>query len=304
MADNNTLQNNNGVSEYADYNYQRIFNSNMMFDNISTFAGTFNDIIRRTDFGIDFNNISTNGLDFANINDVERIGINPKNAMITKGLSFKDINKKSKRVGVNASSMVTKGLSFKDLANRTDVYDARELPYESYIIIKATGGEVAKFDCVPISPDSISESTSSIYNSQSFIGKSGPTQVYTGTNARTTTIAFKIHYEVIAQGLSISAAAQKIQLIKQQLAGLRKAVYPKLLGPGYVPAITYVKIGSFFMKGLCNEISYNWQPPIINGEFYCCEVSMQIQEILPANFNGMDSINKNNPQAPLNNGNG
>ena len=296
MADKDIFQNNINTSEYAEYNYQKVFNSNVTFDNISTFAGSFNDIIRRTDFGIDFDNISTDYLDF--INMVERSSVNPS-AMITEGLTFKDINDKSHRTGVNIKSMMTDGFEINERNKRVDPYDARELPLYSYILVIAAGGEVARFDCVPISPESISESTGAIYNEQSFIGRSAPTQVYTGTNARSATITFKVHYEMATSGLSSSAAAQKIKLIKEQLAGLRKAIYPKLLGPGYIPAITEVVIGSFRMKGLCKNISYNWQPPIVNGEFYCCEVSMQIDEILPASFGGLDSIFKSNPQAPF-----
>ena len=287
MADKDIFQNNINTSEYAEYNYQRVFDANVTFDNISTFAGSFNDIVRRTDFGIDFNSSAN---DF--MNTIERTGINPS-AMVTKNLSFKDM-KNGKRVGIDWED-TKKGKE----PNRTNAYDARELPLYSYILVTAAGGEVARFDCVPISPESISESTGAIYNEQPFIGRSAPTQVYTGTNARSATITFKVHYEMATSGLSSSAAAQKIKLIKEQLAGLRKAIYPKLLGPGYIPAITEVVIGSFRMKGLCKNVSYNWQPPIVDGEFYCCEVSMQIDEILPASFGGLDSIFKSNPQAPF-----
>lgn len=301
MADNNSLENGIQISDYAEYNYQRIFNANTTFDDISTFAGTLNDV-SPIEFGVDFNNISTSNLDF--INMVERSGINP-GAMKTSGLKFKDINEKSRREGVSLDSMILEGLEFNDRYKRIDPYSARQPSHKSWIYMEAGGNEVATFDCVPISPESISESTNADYNSPSLIGRSAPVQIYTGTSSRSTTITFKVHYDLAlertAEGNNTKGRGgdNKRQEMKRQLASLRKGVYPKLISPGYVPVITHVCIGQFMMKGLCKNITYNWQQPFIDGELSVCEVSMQIDEILPKGFKGLDSIGTENPQRPF-----
>lgn len=293
MAREDIFQNNpfEYESEYMDYNYQRIFNSNMIASNISTFAGSYNDVIRRTNFDIDFNNINTNDLEFYDLTRRTDFGID-----------FAETSRVEKqRTGFNQNFSYSKK---RKQVKRLNAEDRSKKPYESYIIIYANGAAVAVFDRLPISPDSVSDSTSASYNSQPFVGRSSPTQVYTGTNARQMTVSFKIHYELATKGLSKAQSAQEIQRVKSQLAGLRKAVYPKLLEPGYIPTYVKVKIGNFATKGICTSISYNWMPPIVNGEFYCCEVSMNIEQILPEDFKGIDSINEKEPQDPFSDGQG
>ena len=267
------------ASDYLKFNFQRLLNSNMTVDNISEFAGSFNDIVRRTDFAVDADDLSKYSNDSIATAYDDMVTRTDFDVNFSPNSKLKNVQ----RVGARDNSQTSK------------------FSYHLYVIVQ--GSPIVIFetgDGIVITPDNLSESTSASYNPQSFIGRSAPSQVYTGTGARSLSVTFKLHYEMSSIN-SPRATASKIKELKRKLNDLRAVVYPKLLGPGYVPCLIELMLGHFKIYGICTQVSYNWQPPIINDEFSVCEVSLSIDQVLPPNFGGVDSIlGKSEPQNPFN----
>jgi len=186
------------------------------------------------------------------------------------------------------NSSVSDGNRFEGFNDGTKTYIDATVKAESSLLISFEGANsyYCNFPCIP---DSISENTSAQWSTQQIIGRASPVAAMTGTSFRSASIGMKLHRDMY------SLYYTDPNYIDELLANLRRAVYPKQKTQGYIPAIVTFTSADFKIKGMLQNVDYEWQKPLIenpNGSGLCyaiCDIKFSINEILPKNFDGATS---------------
>lgn len=125
---------------------------------------------------------------------------------------------------------------------------------------------------LPVYPESISDNTSANWSDQTIVGRSSPISAFSSTSDRQISFSFTLHREMEVFGSS----AVHYRSIDDIIAVLRSSVYPKYYSAGLLPPITMFRFGNFYAKGKVTSVGFQWKPPIINGNYQLCEVSVSM----------------------------
>lgn len=116
---------------------------------------------------------------------------------------------------------------------------------------------------LPMYPDEISDTQSSIWNKHQIYGRSSPIAAYIGTDARNVSFSMKLHREMSDN-------------IEDILKLLRKALYPRYNSVGLVPPRVRFVFGEFVVDGTLDSLSYSWEKPIVDKKYHVCTVAVTV----------------------------
>jgi len=132
---------------------------------------------------------------------------------------------------------------------------------------------------LPCYPDQISESQSANWSQSQPLGRSSPISTFTGTGYRTFGLNFRLHREMVNGDE---------EYIDRILVELRRSVFPFYVEKGLQPPVTTFQFGQFRCKGYVESVSFNWQKPIIDGYYQCCDVSLNFVDVPDSVFSASD----------------
>ena len=152
---------------------------------------------------------------------------------------------------------------------------------------------------LPMYPESVTESISTNWQTQSVLGRSSPLSAYAGTDLKSVSFNIDLHRDYLTGSYSLSQN-DLLQLggsLSKQSAGkqiesadgpfdtrtwyvsmnkmLQMSCYPQYTDNGLIPPTTYFIFGQMILKGYVKSYSTTWKTPIINS-FYGWN-SVQIQ---------------------------
>lgn len=165
--------------------------------------------------------------------------------------------------------------------------------YDCFLLIDHSGkGTFSKENIFPLPcyPESISESQDANWVPQSPLGRSSPLSTFTGTGYRTFGLSFRLHREMWGGPWN-----EDEKYIDKILVALRKTVYPAYTQTGMLPPVTAFQFGQFRCKGYVTNVGFNWQKPIIDGYYQCCDVSVSFVDVPDKVFaaNNLNSVPTN-----------
>lgn len=162
-----------------------------------------------------------------------------------------------------------------DIQFATDCFFKVEHVYysgQSATPVLTESGDYGTYDRIfllPCYPEGISESQGATWSQNTPLGRSSPLAAYVGTNFRTMTLSFKLHREMVNDE----------SYIDKVLVELRRAVYPWYVSQGLIPPVATFQFGQFRCKGYVDNVTYNWQKPIIDGNYQVCDVSVSFVDV-------------------------
>lgn len=135
---------------------------------------------------------------------------------------------------------------------------------------------------LPCYPDNINESQVGNWSEQSPLGRSSPISAFTGTSYREISLNLKLHREM---------CNGDEQYIDNILIEMRRSVYPHYIKQGLMPPLATFQFGEFRCKGYVKNVSFNWQKPIIDGNYQVCDVSLSVVDV-PDSVKSASDISK------------
>lgn len=168
--------------------------------------------------------------------------------------------------------------------------------------IRYEGGEVKEIRSLPVFPQEFSDTNSAEFNATSVLGRSVAYQTY-NTSSRTVSFALTLHEEVVKEGVSkyywskqvdinnpdtypsssdgtsFDESSPKYNKVREIVAQIQAACYPEYKEGAVVPPEVEFVIGNqFSIRGILTSCGATWKPPIINGNYVCCDLSIGITE--------------------------
>lgn len=168
--------------------------------------------------------------------------------------------------------------------------------------IRYEGGEVKEIRSLPVFPQEFSDTNSAEFNATSVLGRSVAYQTY-NTSSRTVSFALTLHEEVVKEGVSkyywskqvdinnpdtypsssdgtsFDESSPKYNKVREIVAQIQAACYPGYKEGAVVPPEVEFVIGNqFSIRGILTSCGATWKPPIINGNYVCCDLSIGITE--------------------------
>lgn len=125
---------------------------------------------------------------------------------------------------------------------------------------------------LPSYPDSISDSIKSIWGVRTIIGRTSPISAFAGTDEQSVSFSFKMYRD-----MRIPVKSGEVQhTVDEVITFIRSGLYPRYTTSGLYPPVTTFKFGDFVVKGKLDSVAINWQPPIVEGSYRICEVSISL----------------------------
>lgn len=171
-----------------------------------------------------------------------------------------------------------------DVQFATDCFFKVEHTYysgQSGTVALAESGDYSSYDRIlllPCYPESVSESQGATWSSNTPLGRSSPMSAYVGTNYRTLSLNFKLHREMCNDENYIDIV----------LVEMRRAVFPWYVSQGLIPPVATFQFGEFRCKGYVDNLTYNWQKPIVDGHYQVCDVSLSFIDVPEKVFSAQD----------------
>lgn len=165
------------------------------------------------------------------------------------------------------------GITFpdsKDYINPVVNRELKNLSTECFMKVEHNEWNRVNIFALPCYPDSISESQNATWSTSSPLGRSSPISTFTGTGYRTFGLNFRLHREMC------NGDEEYIDML---LVELRRTVFPYYIEKGLMPPITTFQFGQFKCKGYVESVSFNWQKPIIDGYYQCCDVGLNFVDV-------------------------
>lgn len=174
----------------------------------------------------------------------------------------------SDNYGENTNSVLTASKFTKNKFNSNIYGHIGNAAYAKCIIILGK-----KTLYMPCFPEDFSEQLSANYNDNIPLGRSEPFLVYEYTDARSVSLTFKMHREMLG---SDKASIEKIENIVRVL---ESAVYPNYSG-NVAPTPCTCTIGkSLYIHGVITQATAAWHGPIGPDDKYnCVDVTIAIKE--------------------------
>ena len=146
-----------------------------------------------------------------------------------------------------------------------------------------------KFFIIPVDPETIQDSMGASFSSATPLGRSAPVWSYQGSGARTVTVSFVLHREMMND---VNVAASNLNLdnfegddyVDCLVKGLQAAVVPEYDASTKAvnPPMVAMRLGdNCFIKGIINgTIGVNYKlPKLADGRYALLDLSITITEV-------------------------
>lgn len=152
---------------------------------------------------------------------------------------------------------------------------------QSNTIALTESGNYSSYDRIfllPCYPDAITESQGATWSNNTPLGRSSPLSAYAGTNYRSISLNFKLHREM----------CNDESYIDMILVEIRRAVFPWYVSQGLIPPVATFQFGQYRCKGYVDNVTYNWQKPIVDGMYQVCDVGVSFIDVPEYVFSAQD----------------
>jgi hypothetical protein len=159
---------------------------------------------------------------------------------------------------------------------------------DNYIYISHLD-EGQQFWRLPCSPDTITDTMSSNFQSTNALGRSAPVFTYSSSGPRTVQINLKLHRDMMDEvniGVSSASLGYGDDYVDSLIRALQSIVVPKynLSNKAVEPPLVALRLSNeVFIKGIVNgDIGLTYQLPILaNGKYAQVELSITVTEVDP-----------------------
>ena len=141
---------------------------------------------------------------------------------------------------------------------------------------------------IPQYPDAISDSMSASFSNTEILSRSAPIFVYSNSGPRSVSFAFTFHREMLDDvnfgNSSFEESLSRGELVEDLINTMEAAVLPRYINATKAvnPPIVAIRIGKgIHVKGICRNVSKEWQKPIIDDKYQVVKISFTIEEMDP-----------------------
>lgn len=149
---------------------------------------------------------------------------------------------------------------------------------------------------LPVAPEEVTDSNSAEFNSETMMGRSVSYQLYE-SSSREISFTLQLRADLIATTEGVTPEEHIYRIVSL----IESCCYPNYNESEATtpPEVAFQIIGQFFIRGVLKSCSASWSPPIINGKYVNCNLSLSVQEttgpystydIIDEDYNGTRSF--------------
>lgn len=160
-----------------------------------------------------------------------------------------------------------------------------------------------KYMALPCYAEEISESLSSLWQSQQIVGRTDPIYAYTGNGSMTSSFSFDLHREMTdPSGNSYEVPGDYIDSL---VALIKSGCYPRYSAgsttddngntqniSGLTPPRVMWKFGDMCISGIMMSVEVAWKLPIIKKQYSICNIRVQMTSVHTSIIDAKNIYNK------------
>ena len=140
---------------------------------------------------------------------------------------------------------------------------------------------------LPVYPQEFSDTNEIAYSPTEILGRSVAYQTY-NHSSRSVSFSLQLHEEIIHRfalsdtntaGSYNATDGRDYTYVPSLVAAIQSACYPGY-NEGIVnpPEVAFIVGKQFYIRGILTNCGTNWKPPIIDGHYTCCDLSISVTE--------------------------
>ena len=150
-------------------------------------------------------------------------------------------------------------------------------------------GSEHKCMALPCYAEEVSETLSSLWQSQQIVGRTAPIYAYTGNGSITSSFSIDLHREMTdPSGTKYEVPGEYIDSV---VALIKSGCYPRY-SSGLTPPRVMWKFGDMCISGILTSVSVSWKLPIIKKQYSVCTIQVQMTSVHTSIIDAADIYNR------------